>query len=101
MRLTLLLLCVATLSACIHVESTKEAALKASAGVGEAVGKTSSEFVKGVKDGIDQTFNCHLVLAENLQKAQITTGKYFITSDSGSTTRNKVSAYLIFNKNGT
>lgn len=90
------------LSSCLHFgEKTKDVALKASADVGEAVGKTSSEFVKGVKEGIDETFGCKVVLSENLVNGGLSTGKYFITNDSSTATKNKVSVYLIFSKDFT
>lgn len=99
MKPLLIFFTLAGLTACVNVtERTRDAAIKASAGVGEAVGKTGSEFVKGVKEGIDRTYDCTVVVSEELKKAGITTGKFIIASDSGSATNNKVSVYLIFSK---
>ena len=67
------------------------------------VGKTGSEFVDGVKSGIDYTFNCTITVAEPLQKAGISTGKFYLQKDTVKQNYSILSAYIIFGQdyNGT
>ncbi len=77
-------------------KKSEEAALKASSAVGEAVGKTSSEFVKGVKEGIDLTFGCKLTVMQSLSAKGIRSGKFMIGTGNKADIKNKLSVYLIF-----
>ncbi len=81
-------------SACDNMnQKTKETINK----TGETVGKTTSTFVDGVKEGIDQTFACEIVLSENLQNDGLKTGKYTIESEPEAKD-NKLILYVIFDK---
>ena len=64
---------------------------------GETIGEGSSEFAKGVSKGIDNTFESNVVIAEPLKQKGISFGKFNITNDS-STNKNRLSIYLIFDK---
>lgn len=73
-------------------EGTKEVINK----TGETVGRASGEFLEGVSEGVDRSFDCEIVLSENLKSKGITTGKFSISDSSGR--KNQLSLYLIFNK---
>ena len=64
---------------------------------GEVVGKGSSEFLSGVKEGIDKTFQCELKLSENLSKKGLKTGKFSI-GNANAAENNLLTVYLIFDK---
>ena len=65
---------------------------------GETVGKTATEFFEGVSEGVDKTMQCKITLSEGLTKNGIKTGKFIIDSDTLGGTKNKLSLYLIFEK---
>lgn len=65
---------------------------------GETVGKTATEFFEGVSEGVDKTMQCKITLSEALTKNGIKTGKFIIDSDTLGGTKNKLSLYLIFEK---
>ena len=78
-------------------KKAEDVASTATTEVGKAVGKTSTEFVNGVKEGVDNAYGCTLVLAPRLRSQGMETGKFVITKDS-SENRNRLSVYFIFNK---
>jgi hypothetical protein len=89
---SLILICL--LFACNRAkQKAKEAINKA----GETVGKTVSEFADGVKEGVDQTFNCELILSNDLTAKGLKTGRFIIESDS-TANENKLTVYFIFDK---
>ncbi len=63
---------------------------------GEVVGEGSSEFVKGVSKGVENALDCELVLSEALKQKGVSFGRYFVTKDSNSSNKNKLTVYLIF-----
>jgi len=65
---------------------------------GEVAGKTATEFVEGVTEGIDRTLQCQVEVSERLAKLGIQTGKFSIESDSASGKNNVLVVYLIFNQ---
>jgi hypothetical protein len=73
-------------------EGTKEVINK----TGETVGRASGKFLEGVSEGVDRSFDCEIILSENLKNKGITTGKFTISDSSGR--KNQLSLYLIFNK---
>ena len=79
-------------------KKTTDAAMKATSGVGEIVGKTGSEFVNGVKDGINNTFGCTLAIGNKLQAEGVSAGKFYITEDTVKHNYNIITVYLIFDK---
>jgi hypothetical protein len=64
---------------------------------GEVVAKTGSEFVDGVSNGIEKTFENDVVISEELKKAGLKTGK-IVVNNSDSAQNNVITAYLIFDK---
>ena len=70
---------------------------KAANKTGEVVAKTGSEFVDGIRKGIEKSFSNEVMISENLKAAGLLTGKIVINS-TDSTTDNILSAYLIFEK---
>jgi hypothetical protein len=86
---------VACLFSCNTVtEKTKEVINKG----GETAGKTATEFIEGVSEGIDKTLQCELVLSEELKEKGIKLGKHTIEDDSSGGENNKLVVYLIFDK---
>ena len=78
---------------CNHAkEKAKEAINK----TGETVGKGVSEFADGVKEGVTKTFDCKVLLSNELNSKGVSAGKFSIESDS--TNDNKLVVYLIFDK---
>ena len=65
---------------------------------GEVIGKTATEFVNGVSEGVDQTLECSLEVSEQLKTKGIGTGKYSLLKDSIGSQRNLLVIYIIFNK---
>lgn len=62
---------------------------------GEIVGKSATEFIGGVSEGIDKSLECELILSEDLKQKQISTGKFFI-EDGQIGKSNKLVVYFIF-----
>ncbi len=92
MKNIFIIVCLLALNACDSFSSkSKETISK----TGEVVGKTSSTFIDGVKEGIDQTFACEIILSDELIKEGLKTGKYKVTSEAGAND-NKLEVYLIF-----
>ncbi|HEY8938177.1 MAG TPA: hypothetical protein VIM65_23305 [Cyclobacteriaceae bacterium] len=69
---------------------------------GEVVGKSATEFIEGVSDGVDKTLQCELSLSESLKDKGVKTGKFSIADTLGGK-HNLLVLYLIFDKdfNGT
>lgn len=63
---------------------------------GETVGKTATEFIEGVTEGVEKTLQCELTLSNDLTNKGLKTGKFTIESDSG--TNNKLVLYIITEK---
>jgi hypothetical protein len=76
-------------------KNTKEAINK----TGEKVGKSATEFIEGVSQGIDQTLQCDISLSEDLKDKGLEFGKFEITNDSQGGHHNVLTLYIIFNKN--
>lgn len=78
---------------CTRIKSTAKETLNKG---GEVVGKSATEFVEGVSEGVERTLDCLIVVSEELINKGISTGKYFITNDSG--VDNKLTLYVISDK---
>jgi hypothetical protein len=92
---TLLVVFVALAFSCNRVkEKTKQTINKG----GETVGKTATEFFEGVSEGVGKTMECKIALSENLIRNGIKTGKFYIDSDTLIGSKNKLTLYLIFEK---
>ncbi len=85
---------IVVLNSCNRAKQTAKDTINKS---GEVVGKGSSEFLSGVKEGIDKTFQCELKLSENLSAKGIKTGKFSIGNSNGAE-NNLLTAYIIFDK---
>jgi hypothetical protein len=64
---------------------------------GQAVGTGASEFLGGVKEGVDNTFQCTINLSDSLKIKGLGVGKFAI-SDSNTSKDYVLTCYLIFNK---
>ena len=65
---------------------------------GEVIGEGSSEFAKGLKKGVDNTFDSEVVMADALKQKGVSYGKYSLEHDSSAANKNKLIIYLIFDK---
>lgn len=65
---------------------------------GETIGKTASEFIEGVTEGVEQTLQCKLTLSQELQEKGLKTGKFTIQSGPTEGNNNQLTLYLIFDK---
>jgi len=65
---------------------------------GEVVGKSATEIIEGVVEGVERTLDCEVKLSEELVKKGLGTGKYYIGQDSVGNVDNVLRLYLIFNK---
>src|SRR4051812_40993393 len=90
----ILLAIILMLASCDRVKKNTKSAINTT---GEAVGKGASEFVNGVSEGIDQTFQSKIELSGQLPGSGLSVGKFRIThlSDTASYV---LTAYLVFNK---
>jgi hypothetical protein len=81
-------------SSCDHIKQKTRDTIHKS---GETVGKSSSEFVNGISQGVDQTFECKLDISEALKSRGLKTGKFKI-ADGTEAKDNLLSVYLVFDK---
>ncbi len=65
---------------------------------GETVGKTATEFIEGVTEGVDKSLKCELSVSEGLIKQGLETGKFSIDDDGNGGENNQLTLYLIFNQ---
>ena len=82
-------------AACHSVTDTAKQAINKT---GEVIGAGSSELAKGISNGVTNTFNSEIVIADDLKHKGVSYGKFNITSDSASSSKNKLVIYLIFDK---
>ncbi len=84
-----------TIISCDDVkEKTKNSINKS----GETIGKTTTEFIEGVGEGINQTFSVDIQISKELSNKGMQTGAYSI-EESASGVPNIFTLYLIFNQN--
>ena len=65
---------------------------------GEVVGKTATEFIEGVSEGVDRTLQCEISLSDKLINNGVKTGKYSIENSQLGGENNVFVVYLIFDK---
>ncbi len=66
---------------------------------GEKVGEGTSEFFQGVAEGVDKTRECKLEMSDALKASGLSYGKYMVqTVAEGGTSNNRVTIYLMFEK---
>ncbi len=83
------------LFACNRIkEETKSAINKG----GETAGKTATEFMEGVTEGVDKTLQCEIVLSQELKDKGLRTGKFSVSDDTAGGENNMLTLYLIFDK---
>ncbi len=96
MRIPAALLLTLVLGGCGACGRAKEGVKDAINKGGEIAGQTAGEFIKGAKEGVEETFAVSVVLGERPQALGISTGQtHATTSDQGSAT-SKLELYLIF-----
>lgn len=92
--LTILTLAITIISCDRVKEKTKETINKG----GEAVGKTATEFIEGVSEGVDRTLQCEITLSKTLQDKGLETGKFSIKNDTTGGQNNLLTLYIIFDQ---
>ncbi len=75
-------------------DGTKKAINK----TGQVVGEGSSEFVKGVSKGVETSMECEIELSPALSQKGVTFGRFTVGKDTNSRNNNKLTAYLVFEK---
>lgn len=65
---------------------------------GEVVGKTATEFIEGISEGVDKTLQCQISLTQTLIDNGLETGTFSIESDSTGGKNNMLVLYIIFNQ---
>lgn len=65
---------------------------------GEVVGKTATEFIEGVSEGIDRSLECEINLSEDLIAQGLSTGKFSIEDSEEGGSDNMLVLYIIFDK---
>jgi hypothetical protein len=79
-------------------ETVKTKAKNTITNTGKSLGRGTSQFFKGVREGVDKTLNCQIELSENLKTEGVSTGKFFINQSKGASD-NVLTVYLLFEKN--
>jgi hypothetical protein len=64
---------------------------------GEVVGKTATEFIEGVSEGVDKTLQCEIVLSKELVNKGLKTGQFSINNEEGGN-NNILVLYIIFDR---
>lgn len=81
------------LTSCDEIkEKTKDTINKG----GEKIGKTASEFVEGVSEGIEKSLEREIIFKDSAKYAGVSLGKQKIESNDGS--NNQLVLYMIFNQ---
>ncbi|MFM7768646.1 MAG: hypothetical protein ACKOKB_06315 [Bacteroidota bacterium] len=65
---------------------------------GEVVGETATEVLEGIREGMDQSLECDLIISDQLNQLGVSSGKFEVASDSLGGNNNVLTTYLIFNK---
>ena len=65
---------------------------------GEVVGKSATEFVEGISEGIDKTLESKIELSHDLIKKGLSTGKFEISDNPLGGKDNLLTLYLIFDQ---
>ncbi|MCT4665274.1 MAG: hypothetical protein N4A45_08605 [Flavobacteriales bacterium] len=93
--LTILISCFFLFVSCSKIkQKTKETINKS----GEHVGKSATEFIEGITEGVDQALQCELHLSKDLIEKGIQTGKFSIEDGLYEGKKNLLALYLIFEK---
>lgn len=65
---------------------------------GEKVGKSATEFFEGVSEGVEQTLRCEIEFSKELTDQGISFGNYSIENSTKGGSKNRLTAYVIFEK---
>ena len=84
----------ALLASCGRV---KEKARETISKSGETIGKSATEFIEGISEGIDKTLQCELSLSSSLMEKGLKTGKFSVENYEGGR-NNQLTVYLIFDR---
>lgn len=97
--LSIYLLTLVVINTCslISCNSLKEKAKDTIHKTGETVGRGSSEFINGISEGVDYTFECKISVSNHLTSKGLRFGKFKI-GNGPDATNNLLSIYLIFNQ---
>ncbi|MES2704589.1 MAG: hypothetical protein V4649_18255 [Bacteroidota bacterium] len=92
-RFTLASIALVLLASCDGIKNKAKQAINKT---GEAVGTGSSEFVKGVSKGVEQTLESEITLSDDLKQQGISFGRFTIGKAPGTESKNMLTVYLIF-----
>jgi len=95
-KLILLSVVVASIAASCSCHRLKQAGKDTVNSAGQVVGAGASEFVSGVVDGVDKTFQSTLLVSDSLKAKGLGTGKFAIDHNRDSADR--ITIYCIFAK---
>ena len=90
-----LIVLTALTTSCIRAKEKAKEVIK---GSGEIIGKSVSEFGKGVTEGVEETFEIKITTSEDLKSSGIELGNIEFKNESIGTD-NLLSVYMIFNQN--
>jgi len=86
---------VIAITSCSHAEKRAKEVINKT---GEVVGKSATEFIEGVSEGIDKTLQCEILLSQTLKDNGLQYGKFEINNDTQGGHNNILTLYIIFNK---
>ncbi len=89
--------CMFSLLTSCNTEAVKEKAKNTINNTGKSLGRGTSEFIKGVKEGVDKTIQCTVEISPTLKNHGISMGKFYISQSKGASD-NILVAYLIFDE---
>lgn len=84
-----------TLSACNRVKKQAKDTLNQG---GEMVGKSATEFVEGVSEGVERALECEIELSEALKAQGISTGTFKIENGAEHGKDNVLVLYMVFDQ---
>ncbi len=82
----------------ISCDNIKQEAKEAVNKSGEVAGKTATEFIEGVTEGVEQTLQTNLEFTQELKNRGLHTGKCVVKNDSSGGSNNLLVLYLIFDQ---
>ncbi|WP_299335209.1 hypothetical protein [uncultured Psychroserpens sp.] len=91
----IVLLAIFTLFSCQRVKDKTKDTINAG---GEVVGKSATEFIEGVSEGIDKTLESRIELSKDLQEKGLSTGKFSIEDNPLGGNDNLLTLYIIFDQ---
>ena len=78
-------------------ETIKTKAENTITSTGKSLGRGTSEFFKGVREGVDKTLNCQVELSKKLKNQGLGAGKFYISQSKGASD-NVLTVYMLFDK---